>query len=65
MLQVLPRVRPSRMKLRGRRPGTNMLELIRPGTVEIKATAAGDVNTYGEASVATGSAMLVLHVQAF
>ena len=30
--------------------GTNMLELIRPGTVEIKATAAGDVNTYGEAS---------------
>ena len=30
--------------------GTNMLALIRPGTVEIRATAAGDVNTYAEAT---------------
>ena len=30
--------------------GTNMLELTRPGTVEIRAIAAGDVNTYAEAT---------------
>ena len=30
--------------------GTNMLELIRPGTVEIRATAEGNVNTYAEAT---------------
>ena len=30
--------------------GTNMLELTRPGTVQIRATAAGDVNTYAEAT---------------
>ena len=30
--------------------GSDMLELRRPGTVEIRATAAGDANTYAEAT---------------